>query len=307
MNKKTLTYVILGIIAAIFVLSTASLLLRQPPKNDTNLNKKLTVVAAENFWGSIAMQIGGEHVSVTSVISDPSTDPHLYDSGAKDASAITNANIVIVNGLGYDDFMDKILGASQNNQRTVIRVSEVVGAQAGDNPHLWYDISRIGLVATTIQQKFSAADPANSAAYVQNLKDFLDGVQPLLATVQTISTTYAQAPVAYTERVPGYLLNLANLSVKSPATFASAIEDGNEPTPADQAAMLALINKKQIRALLYNRQADSLVTQGIRAAAIQNNIPVVAVTETIPDKNTTYQAWQQTQLNALLKALQATQ
>jgi zinc/manganese transport system substrate-binding protein len=298
MTKKTL--IIVGACIAGLVALTSVLLFAKSATY--NSGGRLKVVAAENTWGNIAAQIGGSRVQVTSIISDPAADPHLYESGAKDASAITNADIVIINGLGYDDFVTKILDGSPNNNRVVINIATLLDVKDGDNPHLWYDTGRVNIVAAEFQKQFTAKDSTGRDTYQTNLATFANSLEPLYNRLDNIRSEYPNAPVAYTERVAGYLLEQASLSVQTPASFASAIEEGNEPSPADQAAMLALLTNKKIRVLLYNPQASSAVTDHIRAVATQNGIPIVAVTETIPS-TTTYQLWMQDQLNALTIAL----
>lgn len=300
MKKKPHSLIIIG--TAIFVLLLLSVAFLIPQQTRST---KITLVAAENFWGSIAAHIGGDRVEVTSIITDPAVDPHLYETGAKDASVITNADIVMYNGHGYDDFVEKLLAGSPNDKRTVIIAANVINLGDDDNPHIWYDIPRIGIIATEIESVLTKKDPSGSAIYRTNLITFLDSMQPLHDKLDAIRTHHLGAPVAYTERVPGYLIERAGLAVKSPESFAAAIESGNEPSPADQAAMMDLINKKQIRVLFYNAQAESSVTEKVREAALARGIPVVAVTETIPPEYTTYQAWQLAQLDALLQALES--
>ncbi len=265
---------------------------------------KIQVVAAENFWGSIAAQIGGTHVRVTSIISDPNADPHLYESDARDAAAVGSARLVIENGLGYDDFIDKLLNAAPSSRRYVLSAQKILGITGTDpNPHIWYDTSRVPIVAAAIGHQLATADPANAAAYATNLAAFDVSLQPISATVAAIKHQYAGTPIAYTERVPGYLLASAGLAIKTPPGFASAIEDGNEPSPADAAAMDSLITTRSIKVLLYNAQATSAVTEHIKTLAKQAGIPIVAVTETLPTNQPTYQAWQLSQAQALLAAL----
>lgn len=286
--------------AAVLVLIAIFLLPKQ-----TNQVDKLSLVAAENFWGSIAEQIGGDRVSVTSIMTDQEVDPHLYETGAKDASVITSADIVILNGLGYDDFVEKLLAGSPDSNRIVVNATEALNLGVDANPHVWYDLPQISVVATEIESALSQKDPAGSATYKQNLGAFLRSMQPLRDKLDAIRANHAGAPVAYTERVPGYLVERARLIVKSPESFAAAIEAGNEPSPADQAAMLDLISNKHIRVLFYNAQAESPVTEKIRIAAEDSGIPVVAITETIPRQYTTYQMWQMAQLDTVWRALES--
>ncbi len=273
------------------------------PANPRTGKRIVHVVAGENMWGDIATQIGGAHVAVTSIIHSPSVDPHLYESSPQDAAAVETANVAIVNGAGYDDFMNRLLGASSGTGRRVLNVADVLGAHGADpNPHFWYDVLRVTTVAYAIERALARADPRDRPAFRTGLARFGQSLAPVLATVRRIRARYAGAPVAYTERVPGYLVAGAGLRNWTPSGFARAIEDGNEPSPSDRAAMDALISGHRIKALLYNAQAVSAVTKSVRAHARRAGIPVVAVTETLPP-GLTFQGWQNDQDQALLRAL----
>ena len=263
------------------------------------------VVAAENFWGSIAQQVGGSHVQVTSIISDPTADPHLYESDAHDASAVADAQLVIENGLGYDTFVDQLLSASSARGRVVISAAEVLHVRgSAADPHLWYDVPRVHLVVSAIAAQLAALDPADKLTFSKNAATFDKSLGPVLDALHAISTRHTGAAVAYTERVPAYLFAAAGLVVKTPPGFARAIEDGQEPSPGDTHAMEQLMSSRAVRVLVYNAQATSSSTEHIRDLARGNGIPVVAVTETMP-RNTNYQAWQLAQTRQLLAALGA--
>ncbi len=304
--KKNVTMpwrVIVGLLAIVVLLVGTIMLVSS--HSDSN-KQGLQVVAAENFWGNIAEQIGGNHVHVTSIITDPTADPHLYESNARNAAAVSSAKVIIVNGLGYDDFMNKLMDASKSSDRQVLTAATILGVSGDDaNPHLWYDIPKVHLVAEQIAASYEAKDPAHKADYQNNLKKFEASLQPLMATINTIKQQYAGTPVAYTEPVPGYLLAVADLSVKTPEDFSKAIEDGTDPSPAVSQTMDDLMTNKQVKVLLYNSQATSPVTQHVQDLAKQSGVPVIGVTETLPTNEKNYQSWQQNQLNALLKALQS--
>jgi zinc/manganese transport system substrate-binding protein len=300
MNKKYLIGFVIGFIS-IGIISFIALGLNSNPSITSSTIK---VVAAENFWGDIISQIGGSHVSVTSIISDPNTDPHLYESNAQNALAVSQASLIIENGLGYDDFIDKLTSASKSNGRDVIKVSSVLGISGNDaNPHLWYNTANLPKVTLAIENELVKIDPSNKTTYETNTAKFNQSLQPIIDTINTIKSKYPNSPVAYTERVPGYILIAAGLDIKSPAGFASAIEDGNDPSPADTLAMENLINNHQIKVLLYNAQVTSPTTQHIHDLAVTAGIPVVGVTETMPANEATFQTWQLNQAQALLKAL----
>jgi zinc/manganese transport system substrate-binding protein len=262
------------------------------------------VVAAENFWGNVASQIGGRDVQVTSLITDPNADPHLFETNAQDAATLAQAQVVIENGAGYDTWMSSLLGADGGQPRIVTAASVLHVGGSDPNPHLWYDIPRVPTVAAAIATALKKAAPQDAATFAKNLSTFDASLAPLKQTIATIKQHFHNAPVAYTERVPGYLLADANLDVKTPPGFARAIEDGVDPGAADTVAMRELVTKHDINVLLYNVQTVTPVTTQMRALAKQHDIPVVGVSETLPAGTPTYQQWQQSQLNDLLRALQ---
>lgn len=275
--------------------------LRATPPASTG---RLQVVAAENMWGSIARQIAGDAADVTEIISDPAADPHLYESTVRDGSTLAKASIVIKNGLGYDDFIDKLMSASPNPNRSVISAEDVLNIHGNEaNPHLWYSVAGAQQVARAIADEMSAKDPTHANVYATNLAKFETSMQPLVQKIAQIRAAHNDAPIAYTERVAGYLVDSLDLQVKTPAGFAQAIEDGNDPSVADQTSMQALIASKQIKLLLYNVQATSPATEQIRSLADEANIPIVEITETIPKNYNSYQQWQLAQLDAIARAL----
>ncbi|HEY7048660.1 MAG TPA: zinc ABC transporter substrate-binding protein [Jatrophihabitantaceae bacterium] len=264
---------------------------------------KLGVVAAENFWGNITAQIGGKTVEVTSIISDPNTDPHEYETNAKDGAAIAGAGFVIENGAGYDDFVDKLLKASPMSDREVLNVADVVGAGDDPNPHLWYNPAYVTKAAQAIEAQLAKEDPAHVSAYQANLATFLAGEQQVVGVIDQIKAKYAGDKIAYTERVPGYLVEAAGLKLGTPASFSQAIEDGNDPSPGDNAKFQLALKDHKVKALLYNAQVTSPITQRLKSLASSSAIPVVGVTETMPPDEKNFQTWQADQARALLAAL----
>jgi zinc/manganese transport system substrate-binding protein len=262
------------------------------------------VVAAENFWGNIAAQIGGRDVHVTSLITSPTADPHLFETSAYDAALLAQAQVVIENGAGYDTWMGSLLSADAGQPRIVNAASVLHVTGSDPNPHLWYNVPRVPTVAAAIASALTQAAPADRSTFARNLRTFDSSLQPLDTTLATIKQRFHNVPVAYTERVPGYLLAAANLNVKTPPGFARAVEDGTDPGAADTVAMRQLVINHDINVLLYNVQTVTPVTTQIRALAKQHGIPVVGVSETMPASAATYQEWQATQLTALLHALE---
>jgi zinc/manganese transport system substrate-binding protein len=263
----------------------------------------LAVVAAENVYGDIAQQIGGPHVHVTSILSDPNADPHLFEPGSSNGLAVAEAKVVIQNGLGYDAFMTKLENASPNSKRSVLTIADVLGIHGRDaNPHLWYDVPALARIAGAIATQLEQADPAHASAYRTGLATFAGTLGPLRREVARIRASFGGSPVAYTEPVPGYLIAAAGLKNLAPTDFTRAIEEGTEPSPQAVAAMNALMTEKRVKVLLYNSQAVSPITSRVRAAAEDAQIPVIGVTETLPPK-LTFQQWQLGQARQLAAAL----
>lgn len=263
----------------------------------------LPVVASTNVYGDIVAQIGGAYVSVTSILTDPNADPHLFEPGTRNALAVATARVAIQNGAGYDDFMGKLERAAPNSKRTVLTIADALGIHGADvNPHLWYDVPKLGRIASAIASALSRADAAHASAYRTGLRRFVASLQPLQREVAQIKTQFHGKAVAYTEPVPGYLLDAAGLKNLAPSAFTRAIENGTEPSPQAVAAMDELMTKHRVRVLLYNSQAVSPITKRVREAAAKAGIPVVGVTETLPPHRT-FQQWQLAQVKALRRAL----
>jgi zinc/manganese transport system substrate-binding protein len=264
---------------------------------------RLVVVSAENVYGSIAAQIGGPDVSVTSILTNPNADPHLFEPGTSSGLAVSEAKVAIQNGLGYDAFMTRLENAAPSKSRIVVTMADVLGIHGDSaNPHLWYDVPRLDSVAGAIAAAFEHADPRHASTYRRGLGRFESSLGPLRQEVATIRSRFHGVPVAYTEPVPGYLVSAAGLRNLAPDSFTLPIEEGTEPAPAAVAAMSGLVEHHRIRVLLYNRQAVSPITARVRDAARRAGIPVVGVTETLPP-HLTFQQWQLRQARAIAAAL----
>jgi len=271
--------------------------------DSTKAGGELDVVAAENVYGNIASQIGGPHVSVTSLLTSPNADPHLFEPGTSTGLAVADAEVVLQNGLGYDAFMTRLENSSPSKSRSVVTMEDVLGIRGKDaNPHLWYDLPRLDRIAGAISGAFVRADPSHAAAYRRGLKRFERSLAPLRGEVAAIRTRFHGTPVAYTEPVPGYLVAAAGLRNLAPDSFTRPIEEGTEPSPSAVAAMSELVAQHRVRVLLYNAQAVSPITARLRAAAQKAGVPVVPVTETLPPHRN-FQQWQLAQARALAAAL----
>lgn len=262
----------------------------------------ITIVAAEDFYGNIAEQLGGGKVSVTSILTDPNVDPHEYESDVQDGIAITNANVVIENGLGYDTWMDKLLGASPNPNRIVITAGAVATDPLPENPHVWYGIDNIWAISGAITNALIKIDPADMSYFEDNRADFIKSLAPITATMGEIDMQYAGTPVGLTETIYLYQTGPMGLDVLTPITFERAVAEGNDPSAQDVNTTDQQIARRQVKVLIYNSQTVTPITTNLENAALANGIPVVPVTETMPASDT-YQQWMMAELGALQAAL----
>jgi zinc/manganese transport system substrate-binding protein len=259
------------------------------------------VVAAENFYGDVAGQIGGDAVAVVSILSSPDQDPHLFEASAETAKALAEAKIVIVNGVDYDPWMEKLLGAHKAPGRKEIVVAKLVGRKAGDNPHLWYDPDAVKAAAKALTADLDAIDPDHRADYDKGEAQFLDSLKPLDAKIADMRKKYAGAPVIASEPVFGYQAGLIGLNVHN-EKFALAVMNNAEPGASEVAAFESDLKGHKVKAMLYNAQASEPAVARLVQMAKDNAIPVVGVSETEPP-GSTYQKWMLGQLDALDAAL----
>jgi zinc/manganese transport system substrate-binding protein len=260
------------------------------------------VVAAENFYGDIAQQVGGSHVSVQSILSDPNVDPHEYEANTKSALAVSKAQLVIENSGGYDDWMDKLLSSSPNSSRVVIKAFDIAKIKLPDNEHVWYSIDNASTIAQAITDSLKKLDPVNATEFDSNLQKFQAALQPVQQKIADIKTKHANAPVGLTETIFLYQSGPLGLNVLTPPEFQKAIAEGNDPPANAVITAENQITKRQIKALIFNEQTVTPITTKLENDAKNNNIPTVQVTETMPSGKT-YQNWMLDQLNALEQAL----
>jgi zinc/manganese transport system substrate-binding protein len=261
------------------------------------------VVAGENFWGDIATQLGGSRASVQSVVTDPNADPHEYESNTNDARAFATANLVILNGAGYDDWGQKLLQANPNQSRLVLDVSDLLGKKPGDNPHFWYDPDLVIKVADRITAEYRSIDSGDSSYFDQQRSAFTTSLQPYMHRLAEIKQKFSGEPVGATETIFAYLAYYLGLKLISPAPFMQAVSEGNDP-PADSVVTFQdQIAHRAIKVLVYNAQTATAVTTSLRIAAMRQSIPVVGVSETLQPLTASFQEWQDSQLIALENAL----
>jgi zinc/manganese transport system substrate-binding protein len=294
--------------AAAAVLMTLALAGCSTSPSNTTTNSSggatINVVAAENFWGSLAEQLGGTHVKVTSIINNPDADPHDYEATAADGRAIAAAKLVIINGVGYDAWATKLADANPSSARTTLTVGDLVGVKDGDNPHRWYNPDNVKQVIDQITADYKKIDPADAAFFdtqhstvlSTNLKTYFD-------TIDQIKATYAGTPVGASESIFAMLSPALGLNLLTPSSFLTAISEGSDPTAADKATIDAQIKTKQIKVYVYNSQNATPDIQAQVTAAKAQGIPVSIITETLTPAGASFQDWQVAQLTALKQAL----
>ncbi len=300
--KKTYLWLAFSVIV-VFLLSacSGSSVGSATPSSSTAIN----VVAAENFYGDMVKQLGGSHVSVTSILSDPNIDPHQYESNAQTAIQVSKAQLVIENSGGYDGWMDKILSGSPNSNRIVLKGYDVAQVKLPENEHVWYSIDNAATIAQAITDDLKKLDSADAATFDSNLQTFKQSLQPIQQKIVAIKSKYAGTPVGLTETIYLYQAAPLGLNVLTPFEFQKAMAEGNDP-PADTVVTAEnQINHHQIKVLIYNEQTITPSTTKLENDAMAQNIPIVPVTETMP-RGKTYQTWMLDQLNTLEQALQGT-
>jgi zinc/manganese transport system substrate-binding protein len=264
----------------------------------------LRVVAAENFWGSIAAQLGGSKVNVTSIITNPNTDPHDYEPTAKDGRTLAGARYVVYNGIGYDPWVPKLLSASPNGARKALEVGSLLGLKPGDNPHRWYSPDDVQKVIAQITSDYKTLDPADTAFFDQQQQSYLTtGLQKYTGLVQHIKQAYAGTPVGASESIVTPLAQALGLDLLTPESFLDAISEGTDPSARDKATADQQIKSRQIAVFVFNTQNATPDVKNLVDEAKAQSIPVVSITETLSPANATFQDWQTSQLQALSDAL----
>ncbi len=261
----------------------------------------ISIVAAENFYGDIAAAIGGEHVRVTSVLSNPDQDPHLFEASPSVARDLANARIVVLNGAGYDPWVAKMLAANSAPDRLVIVAADLVHRATGDNPHLWYDPATMPAVAAALAAKLAEIDPADAADYAANLDRLRGGFETIATKFSAIRARYAGRPVSATEPVFGYMAAALGLAMRN-ERFQLAVMNDTEPSARDTAAFEDDLRGHKVDVLFYNSQVTDPQVDRLLAIASQSHVPVVGVSETQP-AGRSFVDWMIGELDATQKAL----
>lgn len=264
----------------------------------------IRVVAAENFWGSIAGQLGGSKVQVTNIIDNPNADPHDYEPTTKDGRAIAEARLVLINGIGYDTWASKLVAANPADDRNVITVGDAVGVKPGGNPHRWYSPGNVRTVIDTITASYKEIDPTDARYFTRRRVTFLNStLREYHRLIHTIRAKYGGTPVGASESIFAPLAAALGLRLLTPYSFLQAISEGTEPTAADKATIDRQISRREISVYAYNSQNATPDVQRQVVEAKKAQIPVTTITETMEPAGASFQAWQVRELRGLTAAL----
>src|SRR5579862_4435015 len=267
---------------------------------------KIIAVGAENEYTSVITQIGGRYVSATAIESNPNTDPHTFEASPSVAEVISKARLVVQNGLGYDDYMQKIENGSPNKSRKVIVVQSLLGLpNSTPNPHLWYNPTTMPKVANAIASDLASIDPPHASYYRANLVAFDNSLKPWLRAIANLKAKFPNSPVATTEPVADYMIQAAGLVNKTPFTFQADVMNGVDPSPQGISLEESLLSKRQVRVFVYNQQVTDSLTATFLGIAKEHHVPVVGVYETMPTPGFTYQSWMVAEVVALYNALKS--
>ena len=264
----------------------------------------ITAIGAENEYADVIAQVGGKYVRASSIMSNPNTDPHTFEASPAVAREISAADLIVQNGVGYDDWATTIENAAPSTARKVINVQQLLGLpNSTPNPHLWYKPTTMPAVANAIATDLAQIDPAHASYYKANAAAFIGSLTAWTKAIATFAAAHPNTPVATTEPVADYMLQAAGADIMTPWTFQADIMNGTDPSPQDTAIEKSLFTQHKVKVFLYNQQVTDALTESFISLAQANGIPVVGVYETMPTPGFDYQSWMLAEVNALSKAV----
>jgi zinc/manganese transport system substrate-binding protein len=289
------TTLLLGILP---VLST-------PPASAVTKNAVIKAIGAENQYANVLSQIGGKYVKVSSILNNPNTDPHTFESSPSVAEEVSSAQLIVQNGVGYDGFMNDMESASPNSHRLVIVVQHVLDLPDNTpNPHLWYSPTTMPKVAAAMAKDLATLDPSHASYFSGNVTAFDASMQPWVNAIAAYKSAHRGTPVAVTEPVADYLLQAMGMKILTPFVFQSDIMNGVDPSPEDVTLEDNLFTTHEVKIFCYNQQVVDALTESFKSAAKKARVPVVGVYETMPTPGYDYQTWMMAELTAIEKAVE---
>ncbi len=278
-------------------------LAQAPASAAAHPSRVIQAIGAENEYANVIAQIGGRDVRVSSILNNPNTDPHTFESSPSVAEEVSGAQLIVQNGVGYDSFMNKIEAASPSSSRRVITVQSLLGLPNNTpNPHLWYRPTTMPAVASAVAAALSAFLPSQRSYFDANVRRFDRSLTPWLQAIAAFRAAHPDVTVAVTEPVADYLLQALGTDDLTPFTLQADIMNGVDPAPEDVALESRLFTEHQVKVFVYNQQVVDSLTSSFREAAQKAGIPVVGVYETMP-LGYDYQRWMLAEVNALRRAV----
>ncbi|MCH6469717.1 metal ABC transporter solute-binding protein, Zn/Mn family [Sinomonas terrae] len=273
---------------------------------------QINVVASTNVYGDIAKSIGGDKVNVTSIISKASQDPHSYEATTQDRLAVSKAKLAIVNGGGYDDFMTRLTGDAKLTGDSVLNAVDASGLRTGAdasagaefNEHIWYSQDAMQKVAQAIADRLGKLDPADAPTFTQRAAQWDSKLGGITSKLAAIKAAHSGEGVAVTEPVPLYMLEAAGLENKTPESFSSAVEAGNDVPPAALKEMQDLLSSHGVALLAFNPQTESPQTEALKKFSQDAKVPVADFLETMPE-GSDYITWMAQNADEIATALGA--
>ena len=294
-----------------FALATATALLATACSSataagNTGGTNSIQAIGAENEYANVIQQIGGKYVQVTAIMSNPNTDPHTFEASPAVAREISNASLIVQNGVGYDTWASDIEKAVPASSRKIVDVQQLLGLpDSTPNPHLWYNPTTMPKVATAIANDLAAIQPAHASYFKANAAKFTQSLSAWTQAIAAFKAAHPNTPVATTEPVADYMLQAVGADNMTPWAFQADIMNGTDPSPQNVAAEKALFTQHKVKVFLYNQQVTDTLTDSFIDLAHANGVPVVGVYETMPTPGYDYQTWMTAEVNALDKAVTA--
>lgn len=294
---RTLT-ILLAALATIFAMAGCS----SSRAGDTQIDKEkvITVIASTNVWGSVAKQLGGRYVDVTSILNNTGTDAHDYEPSTNDISKFQHAQVAILNGAGYDEWAAKAAGQSK---AIMIDAAAAGGKKTGDNPHVWFSAAVRNKTADEITAAYIKLMPSEKAEFEKLNKDWHTEEDELEAQLQTVAQADGKMPYGAIESVGDYLAQDMSMTDVTPKGYKNATSNESEPTASDIKSFTEALKKGDMKMLIANSQEKSQLSDQLTDAADSGNVPVVNITEQMPSQYKTLNEW----LKAIAEQIQATQ
>ncbi len=289
---------------AVFVAAAALSVVAPVASAYAETSGSINVVGVENEYADVISQIGGKFVEVVAIETDPNTDPHTFEASPSVAKQIAAAGLIVVNGVGYDDWADKIMSATPRPNRKVINVQKLLGLPDDTkNPHLWYDPKTMPAVAKAVADALAELKPSQASYFHASADNFVASLKPWTEAIAAFKAKYENTPVATTEPVSDYLLQAMGFKLMTPFSLEKAIMDGTDPSPQDITTQNDLFASHKVQVFAHNQQVTNALTKSFVDAAKKAGIPVVGVYETMPTPGYHYQSWMLAETAALQKAV----